>query len=294
MRYQTENWRPAESREVYTTEPPVGALIALERQAWRVIRTELVPLDEWTDDDEAAYQIALRCGSNALREDWKDRPRRLHVRAAGSNRSYTADFRNARYWHVIPDHHPVCVRCGELYPCRHIDAARDADQAGKHLDKLAARLPGCCWGCNEPITSRQKTIVFPGANAELPGGPDVRFHQRNSCWGRALSYEKLWLAADPLNLRFLSCPGGQRTHANGTSECTEGAACPGFHAVHMRHWACYIAPLHEVHGPGDLMARGTGEARCERGCLRGQGHPGARPLRKYAPAVLAPRGWELT
>lgn len=190
-------------------------------------------------------------------------------------------------WDLYPEsgRWPQCSCCGEPMPCR---AELEDREVGKQLDvveKLASRMPGCCWGCGEPITSRQKAVTYPGDNLDLPGGQPVRFHTRRDCHWMAAQYELRWIAADPRNERVLTwpeCGGILVVHRDGSSECMSGPGpfggvrtgepnCEG----HLTHdhgatTACYVA--------GDWFAVHDWPG-CPRGCAV-EGHPGARPARR--------------
>ena len=193
MRYRNHRqWRPSGAEYTYDRFPPIGAVIALDRRPWRVVATSVLDRAEWTDDERAADHIYRPPGALTL-DPLPEGPRhRLRVHA----NAYIT-------WVVIGEHYAVCNTCGELHPCRHITARAEAERARKELDRLTRIAPGCCWACAEPVTRRQKHVVFPGANLLLPGADPPVFHTRRACIDRAADYEDQWVAADPDRRRLL-------------------------------------------------------------------------------------------
>ena len=60
-------------------------------------------------------------------------------------------------------------------------------------------LPGCCNCCHEPVTNRQKAVLFEGPNlryAELAEDTAV-YHTRASCRWDARGYDEAWARAVP-------------------------------------------------------------------------------------------------
>jgi hypothetical protein len=110
-------------------------------------------------------------------------------------------------WDVYRDGRwPQCSCCGEPMPCRAEVQDRQIDAAMDRVEEMSKRLPGCCWGCGNPITSRQQSVIYAGENLDLPGGPDVRFHLRLDCLSAATAYETKWLSVDHSRRRMLTYP----------------------------------------------------------------------------------------
>jgi hypothetical protein len=188
-------------------------------------------------------------------------------------------YRSATRW-------PQCSCCGEPVPCR-AQLQDDEIAAGMNrIESLVARQPGNCWHCEERITHRQKAVTYPGDNLDLPGGPEVQFHARESCAYYACKYESRWIAQDPRRERILTwptCPGILVVHGDGSSECQTGRGplgedhegqngCQG-HTTHDHgtRTACYV---------GDSwLASPQNMPGCPRGCTR-DGHPGSSPARR--------------
>jgi hypothetical protein len=60
-------------------------------------------------------------------------------------------------------------------------------------------LPGCCNCCHEPVTTRQKTVLFEGPNLRYPnlGQDSALFHTRADCRWDARRYDGFWARAVP-------------------------------------------------------------------------------------------------
>lgn len=73
-------------------------------------------------------------------------------------------------------------------------------------------LPGCCMCCNEPVTQRQKSVLFEGPNLRYPGlGDDTAvFHTRSACMWDARGYDEAWAkAAEGREQKFPGWFGGE-------------------------------------------------------------------------------------
>lgn len=170
---------------------------------------------------------------------------------------------------VLHPHYPVCRDCGEPWPCRELEITREVRKQAEEVDRLAAILPGCCWECGEPVTSRQKAVRFDGENLLLPGSPPPVFHLRvrsaggQYCLSAAVGYEEKWVAAAPGRRWRLSCPGNVIRHVDGR-ECSELVDCPGEGA---RHHGDVMS--HRFTGTADgevVPVLGSGAEDCRR-CL---------------------------
>lgn len=151
-------------------------------------------------------------------------------------------------------------------PCQAALQDTEIDDSMRALEVWTSRMPGCCWGCGEPITSRHKKIEYPGDNVDFPGGMPPVFHlRRRACFATARTYEERWLDDGTGRQRMLTwplCPGTLLVHGDGSSQCAPErglAGCIG-HLTHDHEMvsACF-ASLH----------------RCPRGC-RADKHPGTR------------------
>lgn len=263
-------WRPegGEYREWRELQP--GDLFATYRAVWRVREVRPVPVVDWDDTDREYHAMH---GRRRLvpEEDWELRPLYLIVVPAGGGKRAHRKIRpyaRRQTW-VLHPHYPVCRDCGEPWPCRELEITREVRKQGAEVERLAAILPGCCWGCAEPVTSRQKSVRFDGENLLLPGGGDVVFHLRVKspdglrCLSEAIGYEERWVPAVPGRRWRLSCPGNVVRHVDG-QECSELADCPGDDARHHGN-----RMLHRFTGTPDgqvVPVMGSGAEDCRR-CL---------------------------
>lgn len=182
-----------------------GVLVIWERKPYRIVEVREVPEDLWDADYEKAFQRELSAwgrGSRTERPEratWRDRPvtivvqpdrqpgvEHTHLRAGASHR-----------WEVLPEHYAVCIACGELPPCSHEIDEQQIDWEMARTEELMHVRPGCCLGCGEPVTARQKAVRFPGPNLWRPdlGEHSAVFHGRQECAGDAGRYRKQWAAA---------------------------------------------------------------------------------------------------
>lgn len=249
------NWAPAMSRRVYDRKPPVGELIGHDGKPWRVLSVEDIPAHDWSDPARVEATPS-----------WYGRPFRVMVESPEGDDcgSMVVEPWHRMTWHVLPEHYAICVSCGDLAPCRAHQAAEQSERAMVKLEREMRLLPGCCPSCQEPITARQKSKTFVGANLLNPlGEPDVTYHTRMTCIGGAARYEEMWVRADPTRPRSLLtmfCEGTVVVHHDGSGECFGAAdsTCPDVRARHRLMRACFT----QSHG-------------CPRGCSIA-GHPGTR------------------
>lgn len=270
------DWQPASGQHL-DGQPELGQLMGLWYGVWEIIN--VYPVEDVDLTDPQRRQLAYWTG--AAREKHRPfglrlkhvsgpclaRTRRLHdgSKVVGI-RGEALMFRG----HLLPERYKVCSCHGDPWPCQDVDRDEHTTLRVRELDKLTGKMAGCCWSCNEPLTTRQKSVTYAGDNLDLPGGPPVRFHLRRQCWHDATRYEERWIAVDPRNERVLTwpaCNGILIVHGDGSSECrssanyTSEANCLG----HLTHdhttlTACYCA---------------GGGYQCGRGCAK-QGHPGTR------------------
>ena len=251
-------WSPAMTERSVAARAPIGSIIALNRKPWRVVEhAEILPGD-W---DEESRETWLRMNTP---DPWPHAPYKLVLTPMPEGPQYLALIRPWQYvrWNILPEHYAVCVSCGELAPCREHQRTQFAAEQMKKTEHEMRLLPGCCPACQEPITSRQQTIDFPGEYIFNPLAPsDPIFHTRSKCSGAAARYEKAWVAADPSRGRSLltmSCEGHVIVHGDGSAECHGTEECPNIHARHRAYSACYLQSV-----------------GCPRECSR-YGHAGTR------------------
>jgi hypothetical protein len=256
-------WHP--HLTTYKPKPEAGDLIGYRHAVWRVINVADV------ERDAAEAEEYVKAGRPA----WLRNPYKVDVKWIGGAKPGwverdpetvgTMRVSRGHAWDVYRDGRwPQCSCCGEPMPCRAEVQDRQIDAAMDRVEEMSKRLPGCCWGCGNPITSRQQSVIYAGENLDLPGGPDVRFHLRLDCLSAATAYETKWLSVDHSRRRMLTypkCSGSLFWHADGSSECSGGDTadpeCQGARThAHGGHAACYYI-----------------DGGCPRGCQR-VGHPG--------------------
>lgn len=237
-------WHPVCTQTKYDRRPAAGDIVPMDHAVWRITEVVDIPLSD-TDRRKYDEQAAWTKGRLAPAEEWDLRPFRVAAEWVGGVKpewvtpgqkvgSITVRSNQHRFWQVYPGGRwPQCSCCGEPMPCR---AAITDVQVGAEMDRfteMASRLPGTCWGCGNPVTSRQRSVTYPGDNLDLPGGPTVRFHAAKDCRWKAEKYEARWLKANPGRARRLTwpdCRGHLFWHADGSSECVGGRPdCEGHH-----------------------------------------------------------------
>jgi hypothetical protein len=280
-------WEPqgGELREWRDLQP--GDLIALRRKVWRVREVHPVPVTDWDEADRERYGLERATARRAAaagrplpadhranpagEEEWASRPLYLIlVPASGGKREHVKarPYRSYRGAFALHPHYPACADCGEPWPCPELDIKRELDKGATEMARLEGIMPGCCWSCGEPVTSRHRSIAFEGENLLLPGAPPPAFHLRRkargglSCPSAAMSYEERWVPAAEGRRWRLSCPGHVVRHVDGT-ECQAEPECPGPEACHRN------GITHQFYrtGNGSVMpVTGMGAERCRR-CL---------------------------
>lgn len=287
-----DRWRPLLAAAQYRPPAP-GDLVARDHAVWRVLEVVDLPLTG------ADRELWLEAGMPDL-PAWKGRPCVVALdfvagarpawappegAVPGGKVTLTAQRYTGQEWRVYPSsgRWPACSCCGDPMPCRTELQDEEVGRSLEQVEEFSRRLPGCCWACEEPISSRQRSVTYPGDNLDLPGGHEPHFHTRSLCRGRAERYELRWIATDPRRERILTyplCGGILVVHGDGSTECQSGRDpmfdlerptqrdCDGHlthdHAVHT---ACYLG--------GEWFARTTDASACPRGCVR-DGHPGTR------------------
>jgi hypothetical protein len=260
-------WWPDCVTRSHEFRPEVGWLVAINHAVWEITAVEDVTLNVDDRANQASWEVH-RPGV-----EWKRRPFKATTRLVGGVRpDWIADGENegtiavhccdSITWNVYPaGRWPQCSCCGEPMPCR----AAIVDARVQHdMDKLAAleaKMPGACWSCSEPITTRQRAVTYAGENLDMPGGPAVKFHTRQQCRHAAEKYEERWLKANPGQPRIVTypyCRGTLITHNDGISECLNGHPdCRG----HLTHDHCNLSACRLLDG----------------GC-----HKGCDPAKSYA------------
>ena len=265
----TARWQPLGTQSVYGP-PPIG-LIAHQHGVWQVLSVVALERALWNRHDEQRW-LSIGMPSPWLLGPWLNSPYRVEVRHVGGANPHcvdtgaltvhsTSQYRNP--WRAYPSARwPACSCCGQPAPCvaELLDQQVDVELA--HMERHAAKIPGCCWACSEPISSRQRSVVYAGINLDSPTGPEVRFHTRRECARVAERYETRWRTEDSTRPRYLTwprCLGTLLTHQDRTQECGGDGldTCLGHTHTHAVMSSCIV----RSHG-------------CDRGCSS-VGHPGA-------------------
>jgi len=259
-------WHPAHVAHGYGRgRPEVGEVVAYERRAWKVV---LVTVEEPTPDEQDAvdrYTAAWR--DMAL--PYRIRLQRIHGEPRDRENTHSDWFPAYPHGRV-----PLCSCHGHPWPCLEADQQAQAEREMQRVEKALRLLPGCCPACEEPVTSRQRSITFGGPNVQNPLAEGPTFHLRLKYRHAAAQYEETWVAAEPgrqRSLLTLACAGTVIVHGDGTAECfgADESDCPSVFARHRGYQACYI----QTHG-------------CGRECSR-NGHPGTRiPGRPMDPRAV--------
>lgn len=283
------HWFPECAHRSSAFRPEAGWVVALGHSVWEITAVEDIRLNAADRDDLTEWEKwrpgvewkrrpfkATLKWLGGVRPDWlKDGEDEGTITAHSDSKSITWNVYDNGRW-------PQCSCCGEPMPCR---AAITDAQVQHGMDKLAhleAKMPGACWACGEPITTRQKAVTYAGENLDLPGGPTVKFHTRQKCWFSAEAYEERWLAANPGQPRIITypyCRGTLITHNDGTGECHDGHPdCQG----------------HLTHTHGNLSSCRFMDGGCPKGCdpvdayIRYPKRPPIRP--PHLPQDGHPRG----
>ena len=206
-----------------------GQLIIAGQRPFRVQHVVELAVHDWPQDYIEAWRAAGRLEVHR----WSDRPHRIDgfwndQGPEVGERLHQIIAPGSYAWSVLPDHYSVCRVCGELPPCTHVHHEAILSRAREQLEKEMALLPGTCHSCGEPVTRRQRSITFPGANLIRPdfGDHSAIFHTRGKCASGMRTYDQRWAKAAPDRTRLLYCDGALVMHADHTSECSAASACP--------------------------------------------------------------------
>lgn len=225
IRFDPDEWIPEisgpwSSRTTYTDEMQPGQLVAWQRKPYRVVEVRERAHANWPD----AYREAWVEQGMPDPATWYYRPRVIVLRSEEDPTAKPVNLQgpNSARWYALPEHYPICRLCKEIPPCSHVHNDRIMDRATEKMAQDMAILPGFCHACKEPITKRQKSFTFPGANLIRPdlGDGSAIFHTRGKCCGALKSYDKRWAKAEEGRDRFFYCEGTYTVHHDDSSECT--------------------------------------------------------------------------
>lgn len=276
------DWHPTGTDRRYgtTRRPNVGDTVAYARRAWEVMHVaDAEPTPEEAEslaarapkwrDEASPYTITLR-RIHGPEHERENSAHDVGFRVPVSAYRPFETYRNGRV--------PLCSCCGHPWPCLEADQQAWAKKELQRAEREMRLMPGCCPSCEEPVTSRQKSITFGGPNVRNPLAEGPTFHLRRKCRHDAQRYEEAWVSAEPgrsRSLLTLTCAGTVIVHHDGTAECfgATGSDCPSVYARHRGAMACYF----QTHG-------------CPRDCQTA-GHPGTRVADRPTDPRAITRPW---
>jgi len=196
-----DNWYPEQRTTPKPTELlQAGDVVALRGHPLRVDHVgDEVPTDQWP----AEFVEPWRQEGMPDAATWASRPLAVYGHWEGPNADpdpFGVMASACHTWAVLPEHYSVCNQCLEIPPCRHVHYEEEVTALVARLNADLKLLPGVCHACREPITSRQKSVVYPGPNLIRPDLPEgtAAFHTRARCstWRRVYERRLSKVAAD--------------------------------------------------------------------------------------------------
>lgn len=182
-----------------------GVLVVWDRRPHRVVELAELPLDLWGEKHEMRFATAVehwelggKRGKRPEKATWDGRPFVFVLQPDGKPHEKPIHLIGpaSHSWDVLPEHYAICSACGELPPCSHELAEREADKQAARADVLMDIPPGHCLGCGEHVTRRQHATRFPGPNLWRPDLPEnsAVFHARQECSTPREKYREQWEA----------------------------------------------------------------------------------------------------
>lgn len=179
------------------TDLAASDVFVWKRQPMLVLETpRLIPFSDWPAHHEATWNEAGQPDPAT----WEDRPYWVDYRHHRTGRSPVLGNAPASYiWHVLPEHYPICRRCGELPPCSETFTEQIMTTEITRMAFEPHLTHGMCHGCGWRVTGRDSSILFHGDNLTRPDlGPNTAvFHTSSGCLQIALAYQQRWLTAAP-------------------------------------------------------------------------------------------------
>ena len=174
--------------------PAEGEVVAYKWAAWEVTHVaDAMPTAE-EDEKLRAYKPEFRAGHGPYRLTLRRRHGPKHpqendrgevaLRVPAGSLYRWDKYRSGRV--------PLCSCCGDPWPCRANLAEQTAAASARQTDELGRRAEvGACFGCGEPITTRQRVIRYPDAeNVRVLLAAAPVFHERKSCRQFVVEYER--------------------------------------------------------------------------------------------------------
>ena len=174
--------------------PAVGEVVAYGWAAWEVVHVDSAePTPDEVEQlsaykpavraDLAPYRMILHRRHGPKRDGENDRGD-IALRVPAGSLYRWARYRSGRV--------PLCSCCGDPWPCRANLAEQTAAESARKVDELGRRAEiGACFGCGEPITTRQRVIRYPDAeNVRVLLAAAPVFHERESCREFVVGYER--------------------------------------------------------------------------------------------------------
>lgn len=186
-------WLPGGVSRTSRQRPNEGDLIAFEFAAWRVMHVNDAIPDDEDEKRIGMYRADVRARYMPYRMTLRRERGPKHERE-NSRQEIAFRISSANYhgWDVYESERiPLCSCCMDPWPCRMLAAEDQAERSAQVMSERMDRImPGACYGCGEPITPRQGSMVMPEENIDIPGMPPPRFHTRQSCWPERDAYER--------------------------------------------------------------------------------------------------------
>lgn len=254
--------RDQESTHRRTDKLTVGDIVVYERYPYTITRIDpdALPYQHWPQPFQESWRNENTGTKSTDRpEQWERRPWRIDLEIIGGARTPRNKRDNGRFaavaaspttfWTVLAEHFSVCRICQELPPCRHAFREKLLKRQEAHLNKALNLMPGTCLACAEPISKRQKTIIFNGPNLIRPdfGNDSAIFHARRSCRSRVEDYDHKLTKATGVPGRF-HCPGNLTIHTDKSTDCTQPETCPGREARHPGYEYHQHTQQHQTYG----------------------------------------------
>lgn len=203
-----------------------GDLVVIDHLPYEIVSVTNRNPNDWS---QATKDQWVEAGMPDV-DTWYSRPAMIRVRPKGATPEQDMHFtmKMSRMLYQLPEHYAICHCCGEIPPCRYVYNNHVAERQLEVLESQMQLHAGLCHACGEPVTTRQKSILFAGMNLIRPdlGNDTAVFHLRNKCHFDAVKYERKWIKAEAGRRRRLECPGRLNVHLDETSECSEGPDCP--------------------------------------------------------------------